>query len=188
MVQIAESYSNENPTISLLKYINMAPYNRMLASVTLSPILGRWKPQFTAQFYKQWLSMESYFDVLSLNTPITTFVWRNNFSLPANFSLDINTTYQIAGHKQNMYISKDICNVSLNIYKSFYKNRLSIQLEANDLFETSSFEGKVYSGIRTMDAYIADFRRISMTVRYKFNTTKNRYKGTGAGQNQKKRM
>ena len=84
-----------------------------------------------------------------------------------------------------MYISKDICNVSLNIYKSFYKDRLSIQLEANDLFETSSFEGKVYSGIRTMDAYIPDFRRISMTVRYKFNTTKNRYKGTGAGQNQK---
>lgn len=188
IIQIAENYSNESPTISLLKYINMASYDRMSASITLSPKFGLWKPQFITQFSKQWTSIESNSNTLSLNTPITTFVWRNNFSLPANILLDINTIYRIGGHEQNMYISKDICNFSINLYKSFYKDRLSIQLEANNLFETSDFEGKVYSGIRTMDVYIADFRKITMTFRYKFNTTKDRYKGTGAGQSQKKRM
>ncbi len=49
-------------------------------------------------------------------------------------------------------------------------------------------KAQVYSGIRTMYDYNTLFRKITFTMSYKFNTAKNKYKGTGAGQGQRGRM
>ena len=74
-------------------------------------------------------------------------------------------------------------------YKAFLKDRLSFQLFIYDLFGTNDSHmiahfGKikemVYDGLSTS--------KVSLTVRYKFNTTRSKYKGTGAGESQKNRM
>lgn len=188
MMQISENYSEENPTISLLKVVNTESYDRMTASLTVAPTVGLWKPQFTAEFYKQWFSIKTHNGMMSLNNPVGTFVWRNNFSLPAGILLDVNAAYITCGHNQNMYQQKDACNVSLALYKAFFDNRLSMQLKANNLLETDDADVVIYSGIRTMSDYITQFRQVTFTLRYKFNAAKNKYKGTGAGQSQKSRM
>lgn len=79
-------------------------------------------------------------------------------------------------------------NVSAGLYKSFFKNRLSFQLQASNLLEKDDIDCTIYNGIKTTTDYITNFRQISLTVRYKFNTTKSKYKGTGAGDSQKSRM
>ena len=89
MIQISENYSEENPTISLMKVVNTESYDRMTASLTVAPTIGLWKPQFTAELYKQWFSIETHNGIKSLNNPVGTFVWRNNLSLPAGILLDI---------------------------------------------------------------------------------------------------
>lgn len=188
MMQISENYSEENPTISLLKVVNTESYDRMTASLTVAPTVGLWKPQFTAELYKQWFSIKTHNGMMSLNNPVGTFVWRNNFSLPAGILLDVNAAYTTCGHNQNMYQQKDACNVSLALYKAFFDNRLSMQLQANNLLETDDADVVIYSGIRTMSDYITQFRQVTFTLRYKFNAAKNKYKGTGAGQSQKSRM
>ena len=188
MMQISENYSEENPTISLLKVVNTESYDRMTASLTVAPTVGLWKPQFTAELYKQWFSIKTHNGMMSPNTPVGTFVWRNNFSLPAGILLDVNAAYTTCGHNQNMYQQKDACNVSLALYKAFFDNRLSMQLQANNLLETDDADVVIYSGIRTMSDYITQFRQVTFTLRYKFNAAKNKYKGTGAGQSQKSRM
>lgn len=188
MMQISENYSEENPTISLLKVVNTESYDRMTASLTVAPTVGLWKPQFTAELYKQWFSIKTHNGMMSLNNPVGTFVWRNNFSLPADILLDVNAAYTTCGHNQNMYQQKDACNVSLALYKAFFDNRLSMQLQANNLLETDDADVVIYSGIRTMSDYITQFRQVTFTLRYKFNAAKNKYKGTGAGQSQKSRM
>lgn len=188
MMQMSEAYSEENPTISLLKTVNTKSYDRLTTSLTLAPTIGLWKPQITAELYKQWFSMETHDGRLSLNNPAATFVWRNNFSLPAGILLDVNAVYTTCGHNQNIYQRKDACNVSLALYKAFFKDQLSIQLQANNLLETNDVDAVVYSGIRTMSDYISNFRQITFSLRYKFNASKNKYKGTGAGENQKSRL
>lgn len=188
MMQMSETYSEDNPTIALLKIVNTNPYDRLTASLTLAPTIGLWKPQFTAELYKQWFSLETHNGMLSLNNPVATLVWRNNFSLPAGILLDVNATYTTRGHNQNYYMRKDACNVSLALYKAFFSNRLSLQLQANNLLETDDADAIAYSGIRTLGDYITDFRRVTFTLRYKFNAAKNKYKGTGAGESQKSRM
>lgn len=188
MVQMAETYSEENPTISLLKVVNLDAYDRLTASLTLAPTIGFWKPQFIAELYKQWFSMERHNGTLRLDNPAATFIWRNNFSLPAGILLDVNAVCTTRGHNQNMYLRKDGYNVSLSLYKAFLKDRLSLQLKADNVLETNDVFIGVYSGIRTMSDYISQFRQVTLTLRYKFNSAKDKYKGTGAGQGQKSRM
>lgn len=104
IIQISEPYSDANPTISLLNIINAKPYDNIVSSVTLSPTIGWWSPQFMAQVYKQWFRIDGKDGEMTLDKPRVTLVWRNSFSLPAGFLLDANVTYNTKGHMQNIYM------------------------------------------------------------------------------------
>ena len=188
IIQISEPYSDTNPTISLLNIINAKSYNNIISSVTLSPTISWWNPQFMAQVYKQWFHIDGKDGELTLSKPRMTLVWRNSFTLPAGFLFDIDGTYYTKGHIQNMYMGINSLNVSMGLYKSFFKERLSFQLQVTNLLEKDDVDCTIYSGIKTTTDYITNFRRISLTMRYKFNATKSKYKGTGAGESQKNRM
>ena len=188
IIQICEPYSEANPTISLLKNINAEPYNNIISSITLSPVVGWWNPQLMAQVYKQWFRSEGPGGKLDLSKPRMVVVWRNSFTLPAGFLFDVDGTYYTKGHTQNMYMGVNSLDVSMGLYKSFFKERLSFRLQVTNLFEKDNLDCTIYSGIKTMTDYITNFRRISLTMRYRFNATKSKYKGTGAGESQKNRM
>ena len=188
IIQICEPYSEDNPTISLLNIINAEPYDNITAAVTLSPTIGWWSPQLTAQVYKQWFTMDGHYGKITLNKPRAFVIWRNSFTLPAGFLFDVSASYYTKGHSQNQYMTNTPFDLSMGLYKSFFKERLSLQLQVYNLLETNDFDCTVYSGIKTATDYISNFRQISLTMRYKFNATKSKYKGTGAGASQKSRM
>ena len=56
------------------------------------------------------------------------------------------------------------------------------------LFNSSRASLTLYSGNRLMTIDQEARRRVSLTLRYKFNAAKSKYKGTGAGQSQRDRM
>lgn len=188
IMQINEPYSETDPTISLLRIVNAKPYNNIISAITLSPVIGCWNPQLMAQVYKQWFHTEGHEGELTLSKPRMVIVWRNSFTLPAGFLLDVNGTYYTKGHTQNTYMGINSLDVSMGLYKSFFKERLSLQFQVTNLLEKNDMECTVYSGIKTTTDYITNFRRFSLTMRYKFNATKSKYKGTGAGESQKNRM
>ena len=69
------------------------------------------------------------------------------------------------------------------------KERLSISFYADNLFNTQTNCGEIYSGTLRKALLEPDARRsFYLTLRYKFNSTKSKYKGTGAGDSQKNRM
>ena len=75
--------------------------------------------------------------------------------------------------------------------KAILKGRLSFLLQADDIFDTQKQNGMLYSGkVRTIrDVQTPpNSRCVSLTVRYKLNAAKIKYKGTGAGDSQKSRM
>lgn len=187
-MQINEPYSETDPTISLLRIVNAKPYNNIISAITLSPVIGCWNPQLMAQVHKQWFHTEGHEGELTLSKPRMVIVWRNSFTLPAGFLLDVNGTYYTKGHTQNTYMGINSLDVSMELYKSFFNERLSLQFQVTNLLEKNDMECTVYSGIKTTTDYITNFRRFSLTMRYKFNATKSKYKGTGAGESQKNRM
>ena len=74
------------------------------------------------------------------------------------------------------------------LYTSFLHERLSLQFQGSDLFESSQARITLFSGNRLMTLDQETRRQFRLTVRYKFNAAKSKYKGTGAGQSQKSRM
>ena len=181
-----ETYK-DNPAIGLLKPINGKAYDDLEASLNLRPSFGIWHPSLTASVDKQWFDMETH-DGKSLNKPMAFFRFDNTFNTKlAMFTWMM--SYNTKGHERNQYLYKPMFCTNISVYKDFWKNHLSFQLFIYDLFGTNNSHmiahfGKmkemVYDGLSTS--------KFSLTVRYKFNATRSKYKGTGAGQSQKSRM
>lgn len=184
--QIVEMYK-DNATIGLMRMINGESYNKMTSSLTLQPTFGIWHPVLSAMVDKQWFKLETR-DGYYLNKPLAELKFNNTFDTKwAMFSVMM--TYITKGHEENNYIYKPMFDTDLSIYKSFLKDCLTFQLYVNDVFGTNDSHviGK-YGKLKETIFDEFSTSKISLTVRYKFNVTRSKYKGTGAGLSQKNRM
>ncbi|UKK74560.1 TonB-dependent receptor [Segatella bryantii] len=184
--QIVEMYK-DNATIGLMRMINGESYNKMTSSLTLQPTFGIWHPVLSAMVEKQWFKLETR-DGYYLNKPLAELKFNNTFDTKwAMFSVMM--TYITKGHEGNNYVYKPMFDTDLSIYKSFLKDCLTFQLYVNDVFGTNDSHviGK-YGKLKETIFDEFSTSKISLTVRYKFNVTRSKYKGTGAGLSQKNRM
>lgn len=184
--QTVEMYK-DNATIGLMRMINGKSYNNVTSTLNLQPTFGIWHPMLSAMVEKQWFKLETR-DRQYLNKPVAMFRFNNTFDTKwAMFSVMM--TYITKGYEENHYIYKPMFNTDLSIYKGFLKDCLTFQLYVNDVFGTndSHIIGK-YGKLKETVFDEFSTSKISLTVRYKFNTTRSKYKGTGAGDSQKNRM
>ena len=184
--QTVEMYK-DNTTIGLMRMINGKSYNNVTSTLNLQPTFGIWHPMLSAMVEKQWFELETR-DGQYLNKPVAMFRFNNTFDTKwAMFSVMM--TYITKGYEENHYIYKPMFNTDLSIYKGFLKDCLTFQLYVNDVFGTndSHIIGK-YGKLKETIFDEFSTSKISLTVRYKFNTTRSKYKGTGAGDSQKNRM
>jgi hypothetical protein len=81
--------------------------------------------------------------------------------------------------------------MDFSLQKSFLKNKLSVQLDAKNPFQTYK-NNSAFTYLGDLETFRQDFNNsqysYTLNIRYKFNTTKSKYKGTGAGASQKARM
>ena len=184
--QTVEMYK-DNTTIGLMRMINGKSYNNVTSTLNLQPTLGIWHPMLSAMVEKQWFELHTR-DGQYLNKPVAMFRFNNTFDTKwAMFSVMM--TYITKGYEENHYIYKPMFNTDLSIYKGFMKDCLTLQLYVNDVFGTndSHIIGK-YGKLKETVFDEFSTSKISLTIRYKFNTTRSKYKGTGAGDSQKNRM
>lgn len=187
-IQISQSYSDEDPSISLFTYANVPKVDKLNATLSASPTIGIWSPQFTAMYCQQWFVMDTPDGPKNLNNPIGFFKWNNTFSFPKDFQLNIDMETSTRGEDSSYRIIEPGSSVNLSLYKGFMGGKLTVQLQADDIFNISSSDILMYSGNRITIFQPESRRSFGMTVRYKFNATKSKYKGTGAGDSQKNRM
>ena len=181
------AYSDDDPTIGLLTLHNCPAYDKFVVALNIAPTAGCWTPQLGLTVQKQWYEGETPWGKAKFNKPIGSVTFRNNFKLPKGFLLDVNGSWTTKGYQNNIYLADDMIDVNASLYKSFLKDKLTLQLQAYNIFNPKQV-ATVYSGIRVMQNTQVMHRQISLTLRYKFNTTRSKYKGTGAGESQKNRM
>lgn len=184
--QTVEIYK-DNATIGLMRMINGKSYNNVTSTLNLQPTFGIWHPMLSAMVEKQWFELQTR-DGRYLNKPVAMFRFNNTFDTKwAMFSVMM--TYITKGYEENHYIYKPMFNTDLSIYKGFLKDCLTLQLYVSDVFGTndSHIIGK-YGKLKETVFDEFSTSKISLTVRYKFNVTRSKYKGTGAGDSQKNRM
>lgn len=184
------SYSDDDPNLSLIKPINIKSYDIAYARLTATPTIGVWSPRFTLSFRKQWFDVESPEGKKNLNRPQVAFRWQNSLKLPAGFLFGLGSSWYSKYDHANSRFTKASYAVDASLNKGFFSDRLTCQLNAYDIFLTRRYvQQQYYNEMYTFGKVIEpDTRRLSFTVRYRFNQAKDKYKGTGAGESQKNRL
>ena len=189
IIQQSNAYSADDPTISLMKYVNKYDVDRLSATLSLSPTFGIWSPQLTLMLQQQWYMVDMPHDIRkNFNNPMGMFSWDNNFRLPWGLLLDVDASLTTRGDTENCHIDNIPWSLDFSLRKSFLDERLSLQLQGRDLFSSSDNDVTLFSGNRTMRLDQQTRRVFTLTLRYKLNPSKSKYKGTGAGQEQRSRM
>lgn len=180
---------SDRPNTIVLHFVN---YPKDIPSLCLmlsaAPKVGRWSPRLTAGLIKQWLTVESEGRSLAMNKAIPYLSLGNTLELPKGFLLNLDFNYTGYGC-QEIYTLKAMHKLDLSLRKSFLNEALSVELRGTDLFKGQGESIGMYAGDYTLfQSNERDSREFSLTLRYKFNTVKSKYRGTGAGESQKSRM
>ena len=178
-----------NQAVTLIAYRNLDKLPTLSTFITASPTFGFWSPQASAGFVKQWLTITSSDVPVVLNKPLPVALLNNSFSLPKNLLLTLDMRFQGRGDFQNIYLSKNEFTVNIGLTKSFINDQLQVSIKGHDIFKGKNEGNLLYN--HQMDLHQItwyDSRKAELTVRYKFNSAKSKYKGTGAGQKEINRL
>ena len=160
----------------------------LVAFVSASPTISFWSPRFGASIEKQWLTMRYDSFEVDCSKPYVQLEFGNTFSLGKGFTINADYTYTSRGYWRDFRIVSPGHNLGISVRKSLLKDALSIELRGHDLLQAKDdffMQTQVYS---IFQGNIRDTRKASLTIRYRFNSTRSKYKGTGAGEQQKSRM
>ena len=148
-----------------------------------------WTPQYNIMFMKPWFKSEFAGKPKSFSHPMLVLQLGNIVSLPHDWLLQADFSMHTYGYQQNAWFDGTNPMLSLSVSKDFYKGRLNIKLTGNDLFNGGINRFTLYSNrLMISKEEDNDSRCIQLSVRYRFNVTPSKYKGTGAGNAEKNRL
>lgn len=150
--------------------------------------LGIWQPKVNTGIIKQWLTIDINGQRKSLHNPIGLIQWQNAIHIPGDVWHNMDLQWISAGNRENARLSST-STMNVKLYKAFFHNSFSVSVEANDFFNKNVSKSTLYN----MDVMIFKSsgnisRMFQLTLQYSFNTTRDRYKGKGAGNNEMNRF
>ena len=96
--------------------------------------------------------------------------------------------YTGSNHWGFMYRGSNFA-VNARLQKTFLNERLSCTLYANDIFRTSRSKVTTYYDIgKTVQDVYSYTQSVGLTLSYNFNASSSKYRGTGAGNEEKGRL
>ena len=149
-----------------------------------------WMPQYNVSLMKPWFKAYFLGEEMTFNHPMLTLQLGNIITLPHDWLLQADFNIHTHGHPgANTYVNCTNPMLSLSVSRDFFKRRLNIKLSGNDLFNGGVNRTLLYSNrmmFRKMEDN--DSRCVTFSLRYRFNVTPSKYKGTGAGNAEKNRL
>ncbi len=144
--------------------------------------MGVWQPRVNAGVMKQWLTLPVNGEPMKMNTPGFMLQWQNALHLPLDIWLNIDAQLMTQTWDNNMKVTNTPWYVNAKIYKGFLNDSFGITLEAKDLFNTANKNALLSSdAVQIVQKNHSPGRSVMLTLQYRFNTTRDRYRGTGAG-------
>ncbi len=178
----------DRPAATLISYTN-DNISDLTGTITAAPKFGLWQPTVTAILQQQFYKKTVMGTERNFNSPFFIGSLNNAFTLPGGFIFNADYTFQSRGHYQNFYIAKETHLLDVSLQKSFLNETLSVSLHGNDLLYQRSQPAWIYM----QNAFFtqtgrSDSRQFVITLRYKFNATRNKYRGQGVADSEIKRL
>ena len=172
----------EDEAITMISRKNVKSLKSMTAYISAVPKIGIWAPQINLGMQKPWFTLHTDVASYRLNRPIFMGNFNNAFSLPYGITLNVDYRYQSKGNTMNVYLAKEQHVLDVSISKSFLKDALTLEIKGNDLLYKCWDADLLYNQkMKLLQVSKRGTRDLQLTLRYKFNTTRSKYKGTGAG-------
>ena len=187
IVNVAETVPGSEET-TIITSANVRHSDGLRAMLTLSPRFGLYQPSLTVGVMKDWIKIPSPVGDLSPKNPIGLIQSDNNFQLSPTLTASANLQIVTKGDQQNMTLTRAGYVADISVTKTFFNNRLSVKFGGRNLFDSQQHINIRY-GLRTLyQENHRDSRKLELVIRYNFNATNSKYKGTGAGQDEKSRF
>ncbi len=192
------SYIYNDEGVILVKNINFPePMRNFAAFLTASPTFGCYSPNWTVGWQKYFVS-QSLADpreasgqrTVSFNKPIMFFDINNTIRLKHSWQFEANLNMMLKGDAMNFHMLNNSYNLSFVVQKCWLKNdALCLRASVADVLQKSTQKVQMDCGYYTLDQNTHNNRhRLDITLRYSFNASNNKYKGTGAGKDAASRM
>lgn len=177
-----------HPGVLLFTTLTIPTTSNYGMSINIAPKCGWWEPQLNANIGFLDMNAEKIGITQRRNQPRCYFTLDNSFNLPKGWFFNIQGEWRTAA-RQGFFVTRTEGEINARLSKSFLKDDLTLALTANDILHTGYYHFDLYG----INAYLEnriymDFQRFGIQVSYKFNATKSKYKGKGAGQSEKKRL
>ena len=182
------SLYQEGTEITIWTNRNFDKFESYNASLTASPKFGFYSPTLTLSYWQQNFDAQAYGLATKRNEPEWQINFRNWFTIDkttkAMLYLHYSTSYD---YGFNHYAHE--FNINARVQKTFLDGNLTAALFANDIFRNLRERWTGYYPVTTMgkDAYVYT-QYIGASLTYNFNATRSKYKGTGAGNDEKNRL
>ncbi|MBC8603205.1 outer membrane beta-barrel protein [Parabacteroides acidifaciens] len=179
----------DDPQLCIWIPRNVKKKQDLWVMLNASPNIGCWHPSFSVSLIRQFMNEWTVNPDRKPYHPRLYAGIQNMFNLPHHFILNVDGMC-----KSDTYEGKawrpGFGSVHIGLSKSFLKDEaLTLQIRAFDLLKAFRNSGRYYADSITFDTWnYSDSRSLTVTVRYKFNTANNKYKGSGAGNKEKSRL
>ena len=173
---------------SLLRNYNFDHEHKLNISLVASPKFGFYQPTYLVGFQRLFFDSAQYGSELKGHKPSWTFDVKNTFIISSTCTAMLNLRYRTDYYNEFQH-NKHYFQLDVRFNKTFFNKALTVNLYALDLLRTSKERWNIYGlGVNlSKDCYNYD-RTFGMTLTYNFNATRSKYKGTGAGNDEKKRL
>lgn len=185
MLNVYRMYNDE---AILFTFDNFDKVDEINAQISASPKIKFWQPTYSIQVSRQFINEEKLGITEPLDNPIFRFKFYNAFTLPWRVTARADFTLATNGHSGTSH-QRHNARLGISLSKWCLNNKLQVHLQASDILKTSYNKSKTYSPYHYSyrDNY-SDSRKVQVVVRYFFNSTQSKYKGRGAGNEEKGRL
>ena len=180
--------SDVSQAVTLTSFINYPKYQQIVASLIAEHRIGFWTPSFTASVYKQFFSTNFEGIVHHYEKPSFDFTLDNYFNLPWGIILNVDLMYNTGGNFDTQHY-EPYGTIDIGLRKSFLNDALQVSLWGYDLGKWQDYTTKEQLGRLYTHRYAdTDTRYVALTITWKFNNFKNKYKGQSAASQEMNRL
>lgn len=190
IISLGSPYGNDG-AITLMKKVNSpSDLNEWQVMLQAQPsIFGRiYYPALAIGVLGQSYKLDYHGSRKSFNRPIPMVRFNNIIRLPQNYILTANLNWRGKGDSENIRLSQT-WQIGITASKTFNKH-WEVRAALTDIFNTSGYtDFYIYSNqSRFYSKKDINARLAEISVRYKFNVSKSKYKGKGAGKSEIERL
>lgn len=192
------SYIYNEQGVILIKQINLdTPVRNFAAFLSASPTFGCYSPNWTAgvqKFFDKFTLADpreaSGLREVSYKAPICFIDLNNTFRFKHSWQMECFANIMTPGDFMNFRLTNTSFNLSFVVQKCWLKNdALCLRASVTDIFQRAKQDIEMDCGYYTLTQHNrSNNHRLYVSLRYTFNATPSKYKGTGAGKDVISRM